>query len=162
MSPAPDPAATLRSLIGVVVTGADSRACSELLGGIKQLRGWLDAFEAQVSTRLGELHEAGGAPAADLHSKCGGVSAAEGKRKERRSKTIETAPSFGEALSAGAVGAEHVDALANVTAKLDDEVKTSLLDREDDLLADATRMTPEQFGRSCRDLARQLERDQGI
>jgi hypothetical protein len=90
------------------------------------------------------------------------VSAAEGKRKDRRSKTIDEAPSFGDALASGDVGAEHVDALAAATSKLDDDVKSALLDREDDLLADASRMTPEQFGRSCRDLARRLERDQGI
>ena len=31
-----------------------------------------------------------------------------------------------------------------------------------DLLSDATSMSPEQFGRSCRQLARRLERDQGV
>jgi hypothetical protein len=90
------------------------------------------------------------------------VSAAEAKRKERRSETIDEAPSFGEALASGDVGAEHVDALAAATSKLNDDVKAALLDHEDDLLAEASRTTPEQFGRSCRELARRLERDNGI
>jgi hypothetical protein len=163
MSTPVDPSQALRVLTGATVRSADSGVCASLLGTVKQLRGWIDSFEAGVTSRMRELHEtAGAAPAADLHTKCGGVSAAEGKRKDRRSKTIDEAPSFGDALASGDVGAEHVDALAAATSKLDDDVKSALLDREDDLLADATRMTPEQFGRSCRDLARRLERDQGI
>ena len=137
--------------------------CAQLLTGTRQLRGWLDAVEAHITSRITELHDtAGGAPAADLHTRCGGVSAAEGKRKQRRSETIETATSFGEALGSGTIGAEHVDALANATTKLDDDTTTQLFDLEAGLLADAAAMTPEQFGRSCRDRIRRLERDQGL
>ncbi|MDW3214629.1 MAG: DUF222 domain-containing protein [Ilumatobacteraceae bacterium] len=158
-----DPSVALRVLTGATTRSADPDECAGLLGTVKQLRGWIDSFEAGVTSRLRELHAtAGAAPAADLHTRCGGVSAAEGKRKERRSKTIDEAPSFGDALASGDVGAEHIDALAAATSKLDDDVKTALLGHEDDLLADATRMSPERFGRSCRDLARRLERDQGI
>lgn len=145
------------------VDAVDGDGCTEILVAARQVRGWLDAIEARVSTRLGELHDAaGGAPASDVHTRCGGVSAAEGKRKQRRSETIDDAPSFGCALAAGRIGAEHVDALASATVKLDDDVKSALLDCEDDLLADAERLTPEKFGRSVRDLARRLELDHGI
>ena len=158
-----DPSQALGILTMATVRSADPDVCASLLGTVKQLRGWIDSFEAGITSRMRELHAtAGAAPAADLHTKCGGVSAAEGRRKDRRSKTIDDAPSFGDALASGDVGAEHVDALAAATSKLHDDVKTALFDHEDDLLADATRMTPEQFGRSCRELARRLERDQGI
>ena len=53
-------------------------------------------------------------------------------------------------------------ALANTTAKLDDDTKTKLLDDEAELLDEARSMSPEQFGRSCRNRARRLERDAGI
>lgn len=163
MHTAVDPELTLEVLATAAVETADSESCADLLGATRRLRGWIDSFEARVTGRMRELHEtAGAAPAADLHTSCGGVSAAEGRRKERRSKTLDEAPSFDDALAAGSIGAEHVDALAGVTSRLDDDVKAGLLDCADDLLADATRMTPEQFGRSCRDLARRLERDQGI
>ncbi len=153
----------LKALDGAEIAAADSAACADLLGHAKRVRGWVDSIEAQVTSRMRELHaKAGGAPAADLHTRCGGVSSAEGKRKERRSETIDEAPSFGEALATGSIGAEHVDALANATARLDDDTKAALLDLEDDLLSDATAMSPEKFGRSCRELARMLERDQGI
>lgn len=137
--------------------------CADLLRSAKQVRGWLDAQEARITSRMTELHETqGAAPASDVHTRCGGVSAAEGKRKERRSTTLDEAPSFGDALAEGRIGAEHVDALANATSRLDDDVKASLLDGEHDLLASATSMSPEKFGRHVRDRIRTLERDQGL
>ena len=158
-----DPSSILTALMSVDVATTDADGCARMLGETKRLRGWIDALEAKVTRRAGELHDqAGAAPAADLHAKCGGVSSAEGKRKERRSKTLDDAPSFGDALESGDIGAEHVDALANATARLDDDIKDQLFGHEDDLLDDARRMTPEEFGRSCRDLGRRLEKDQGI
>ncbi|MDW3212501.1 MAG: HNH endonuclease [Ilumatobacteraceae bacterium] len=145
------------------VTAADSARCADLLRDVRLARGWLDAAEARITSRMTVLHDsAGAAPAADLHTRCGGVSAAEGKRKERRSKTLDEAPSFGDALADGAIGAEHVDALANATARLDDEVKASLLGETSDLLGAAASMSPERFGRHVRDRARRIERDNGV
>jgi len=99
---------------------------------------------------------------ADVHGYVGGVSAAEGRRKDRRSKTIDEAPGFGEALATGVIAAEHVDALANATATVADDVRTGLLGQQDSLLAAASTMTPEQFARTCRERIRRLERDHGI
>lgn len=145
------------------VTAADSARCADLLRDVRLARGWLDAAEARITSRMTVLHDsAGAAPAADLHTRCGGVSAAEGKRKERRSKTLDEAPAFGNALADGAIGAEHVDALANATSRLDDDIRASLLDETTDLLGAATTMSPERFGRHIRDRARNLERDNGI
>ncbi|WP_166657366.1 HNH endonuclease signature motif containing protein [Ilumatobacter fluminis] len=159
----PDPAAELAAIFAVDVTVADPTGCATVLGATRRLRGFIDQVEAGVTRRMIELHEEqGAAPAADVHARTGGVSSAEGKRKERRSKTLDEAPSFEDALGAGEIGAEHVDALANATAKLDDDVKDQLFDRESDLLDDARRLSPEEFGRSVRDLARAIERDNGI
>jgi hypothetical protein len=142
---------------------ADSAACAAVLADLRRSRGWLDAVEARFTSRMRQLADTGNAaPAAAEHSRHGGVSAAEGRRKERRSKVIDDAPSFGEALAEGAIGAEHCDALANATASLDDAIKTELLAGEADLLADAAAMTPEEFARHCNDRIRQLERGHGI
>ncbi len=158
-----DPGSALTALQAAAVHDCDSGACEQLLAEVRRLRGWVDAVEARITSRMRELHATTGtAPAADQHTRCSGVSSAEGKRKERRSTALDEAPSFGDALAAGSIGAEHVDALANATARLDDDVKAAVLDREHELLADATRLSPEQFGRTCRDLARLLERDRGI
>ena len=145
------------------IGGAGSAECAALLGDVRRARGWLDAVEARVTSRMRELYaSAGAAPAADEHGRHGGVSAAEGKRKERRAETIEQAPSFGEALAEGVIGAEHVDVLANATCGLDADVKAQLFAKADELVVEAVSMTPEQFGRHCRDQVRRLESDQGI
>ncbi len=136
--------------------------CNNLLGQVRLVRGWLDAVEAHITSCLTEHHAAGqSAPAADTHTKAGRVSAAEGRRKERRSKTIKDAPKFGEALAGGEIGSEHVDALAAATSRLDDSIKAELLGQED-LLDVARSETPEKFGQTVRDRARTLEADNGI
>jgi hypothetical protein len=61
----------------------------------------------------------------------------------------------------GGIGAEHVDALAAGTSRLDDVIKAALLG-QDDLLEAARSQTPEQFGQTVRDRARTLEADHGI
>lgn len=156
-------AQALAALDAADVAASDGATCADLLASIRKVRGWVDALESRVTSRMRELHDtACAAPAADLHTRCGGVSAAEGRRKERRSEVIDRAPSFGDALASGTIGAEHVDALANATAQLGDDVRAALFDLERELLDDATRMTPERFGRVCPDRARRLERDQGI
>ena len=157
-----DVVTAIEAIDGSVATASSGR-CADLLRDVRVVRGWLDAAEARITSRMTELHDtSGGAPAADLHTRCGGVSAAEGKRKERRSKTLDEAPAFGDALADGAIGAEHVDALANATSKLDDDTKSSLLDETSDLLDAATTMSPEKFSRHVRDRARKLERDNGL
>lgn len=153
----------LAALDGADVASASSAECVALLQQARLARGWVDAVEATITSRMRELYETtGAAPAADQHTRCGGVSSAEGRRKERRSQAIDEAPSFGDALAAAEIGAEHVDALANATSKLDDDTKSHLLGDEAELLDDARSMSPERFGRRCRDRVRQLERDAGI
>lgn len=143
--------------------GAGGSELGDLLGHARRLRGWLDAVDAQLTSRLRELHQtSGGAPAADEHTRCGGVSAAEARRRDRRSKALDAAPSFGDALAEGAISADHVDALANATSRLDDDIANALFGLADDLVADAVRLSPERFGRSVRDLVRRLEADNGL
>ena len=90
------------------VDAADSAVCGDLLRQARKVRGWLDAFEARVSSRMTALYNAAaGPPAAAEHGKHSGVSAAEGLRREKRSKAIEHAPSFGDALASGSIGAEE-------------------------------------------------------
>jgi hypothetical protein len=157
------PSAALAALATVDTAVASPLECAAVLSNSRLVRGWLDAVEAGATSRLTEHHAAGqSAPPADTHTKCGGVSAAEGRRKERRSKTINDAPHFGDALAGGGIGAEHIDQLAAATARLDDTVKAALLGEQDDLLEAARSQTPEKFGQTVRDRARTLEADHGI
>ena len=145
------------------VGAADSAVCADLLRQAKRVRGWLDLFEARVTSRMTELYEQrSGPPAAAEHGRHAGVSAAEGLRREKRSKAIEDAPSFGDALASGSIGAEHVDALANAVASTTGDVQAEFLAEHDRLAATAAALTPEQFARHCRDRVRRLERAHGI
>jgi hypothetical protein len=161
--------AAVEALDTADLAAADTAVCIDLLRDVRRTRGWLDAVEARISSRMRDLStitpgSAGPAATAvaDLHGAVGGVSAAEGRRKERRSKTLDDAPSFADALETGKIGAEHVDALANATAGLDDDLNNELLGQQESLLAAATSKTPEEFSRLCRDRIRRLERDHVI
>jgi len=160
---ATDVIAAMEVLGAADVACADPAACAVLLGEVRQVRGWLDATEARVTSRLNELSAAlGTAPAADVHVRAGGVSAGEGRRKERRADTLAQVPVFAEALSAGQVGTEHVDALAAAVAVLDHDTRTALFDRDLSLLGIAMHSTPEQFGRHVRSTIRTLELCAGV
>lgn len=157
------PSQTLQVLVDSDATVADGARCEILLGGVTALRGWLDSYEAGVTTRLAALHdEDDGTPAADVHTDIAGVSAGEARRRERRAAVIDRVPVFGEALAAGRIGAEHVDALANAVVKLDSDVRDRLFAVADQLLVQAEAMSPDRFARRVRERARRLERDGGV
>ena len=67
-----DPAQTLQVLQSTDLTGADSARCAELLGAAERLRGWVDAFVADVTVQLDELHDTEDClPAVDVHTHTG-------------------------------------------------------------------------------------------
>lgn len=163
MDATPTPEQALSDLLPADIGALDAASAAAALGSVRSIRSYLDAYEARVTTHVRSLHDQGSsAPAADLHTRDGKVSAREAKTKERRAETLEQAPSLAEKLAAGDVTSAHADALANAMSGIDDDTRRELLDHEGDLAADAARMTPEQFGRACRDLIRMLTRDQGI
>ena len=125
---------------------------------MKIVQGWIDRHQAAVMSRSNQLDVS----AAEVLIRNAGISAAEAKTKDRRSKALEDAPSFSDALATGTVSAGHTDALANATSRLDDTTKELFLEHEASLLDQATHSTPEEFARHCRQLKDRIARDQGI
>jgi hypothetical protein len=163
MNQPPDLAGTLSAVLPRDVEALDAQTAGEALRRVKALRGSLDAYEARVTTRITTLNATGdSAPAADLHTREGGVSSREAKQKEQRAKTLTQAPALGDKLAAGEVTTAHADALTNAASGLDEQTRAELFGMHADLAADAAHMTPEQFGRSVRDTIRFIERDHGI
>jgi hypothetical protein len=157
------PADAIRALLPDDISVLDAEHAGATLQTVKACRGFLDAYEARLTRHIGRLHAAGAsAPAADLHTRDGGVSSKEARQKERRAEALEHAPSLADSLETGDVTAAHADALADVTARLDDATKAAFFDHHELLAADATRRTPEEFAKNCRDLLRSIERDQGL
>ncbi len=158
-----DPSIAFEALVGCDVAACHSDDAVALIRSIKHVRGWIDRFEADLTRHLAALYEQGvGAPAAELHARSHGMSAAEARKKERRANALGDAPSFGDALANGDVGAEHADGLASATARLDDATKAAFIDHEKALLDEAKHSSPEEFSRHCRGLVSRLERDQGV
>ncbi|MEI6497981.1 MAG: hypothetical protein WCO88_15075, partial [Actinomycetota bacterium] len=60
----------MEALEGVDVAVVSAAGCSNLLLDVRRVRGWLDAFEARVTSRVDELAAAGsGASSVDLHTR---------------------------------------------------------------------------------------------
>ena len=158
-----DPVATAAALAAVDFGTCPAGKAGDVARRMKQMRGWLDAFEAAYTNWVDALYQQGsGAPAADVHTRDQGVPSHEARKRERRAKTIKDAPRFGEALSNGEIAAEHVDALANATAKLDADLKAELLARQADLVRMASHTTPERFARHCRSELDRIRRRHGV
>src|SRR5688572_12678799 len=150
-----NPADTLRTLLPDDVTVLDATRAGETLKTVKGCRGFLDAYEAKLTRHINRLHADGeSAPAADLHTRDGGVSSKEAKQKERRAEALEQAPSLADKLETGDVTAAHADALADVTSRLDADTRAAFFGHEELLADDAARRTPEEFAKNCRDLIR--------
>lgn len=151
-------------LADATVVEASSAAVEQLLVHVRNVRGFIDAVEACASHRLRTLSDQGdlAGSVVDAHVAVGGVSTREARTKERRADMCGRAPSFGDALATGGISSSHVDALANITSKLDDHIVGKLLDFEQDLLVDAKRLPPNQFSKTCRALVAVLEHDEGV
>ncbi len=128
-----------------------------------RVRGWLDSLDARIAVAATRLASEG--RSADAATVLGGG----GRRSRRdadaaaaRGAVCEKLPAVGTALAEGTVSAGHVDALANATRQLDDDAKDRLAGHEQALVAAAGSMSPEQFDRECRDLARGLSDDGGL
>jgi Domain of unknown function (DUF222) len=128
-----------------------------------RVRGWLDALDARVAARATRLADEDNA--ADAATVLGGG----GRRSRRDAEAVaarggvcERMPALGEALADGTVTANHVDAVVNAARHLDDDGKARLADHAESLVKAAASLTPEQFDRECKDLARNLAGDDGL
>lgn len=135
----------------------DRDELTELTGQLATHQAWCDALKVRITRRQRHLADEGRAePARDLHSRHGQQSSKDAKTTTDREQVCTALPSFEDALGAGDVSAGHVDAIANTTRSLDDELLAEFLAAEDDLLACATAQGVDVFERGCRELAKHL------
>jgi hypothetical protein len=153
-----DPQAMFTSLVHADPATLTITEVVSTLQTFRVVQGWMDHLQARLLSRSNQLDVS----AAEVLIRNAGISAAEAKTKNRRSKALEEAPSFSDALAAGAVSAGHTDALANATSRLDQPTKDLFLEHEAALLDQATHSTPEEFARHCRQLKDRIAKDQGI
>ena len=132
-----------------------------------QLRSWLASIEVRCARRTSELAATGQSePAESLLGDEGQRSTRDAVGITRRSHACDAMPSFEEALAAGVISGDHVDAVARVLRGLDAEVRAVFIGYEAQLLVAATRERIVMFDRTCRDLAKCLiaerDRDAGV
>lgn len=152
-------------LAGLLASDPSSVGRDDLAGLVKRsqrVRGWLDAFDARIAIRAGDLADQGSCESA------GSVLTGRGRRSQRdaeaaanRGDVCKTMPTVQDALAEGTISAGHVDAIANAAAQLDDSAKAELRDLEKNLVNAATAMPVEDFERECQNLGRILTGDDG-
>ena len=148
----------LSSLVAADVATADGSTLRDLADAASRVRSWLDAFDVRLVARANEL--AGRDDTATALLRHRGRRAATAVAD--RTRTVTAVPQMGEALATGQVSAAHLDVLGQAAATLDEEGQERLAGHGAALAASAATMTPERFGRECRDLARNLAGDGGV
>ncbi len=118
---------------------------------------WCDALEVRITRRQRHLASEGRAePVPDLLIRHGQQSGKHARAAAEREQVCSSLPAFEDAMSAGTVSAGHVDAIADATRNLDEQLLVEFHACHADLLADAARQGVDTFERGCRDLARHL------
>ncbi len=156
MRPARDPltgavGGTLDVLSTADLDAADRDAVAGFVKRSAELRSWLDAFDVRCVRRTTELADRGRSePAESLIAEVGLQSARQSRLVRLRAESCDLFALFERALTAGEVGAGHVDALSMVIRDLNDEQCFCLIDREERLVEAARRMRVDDFVRYCR------------
>jgi hypothetical protein len=135
----------------------DADQLVELTSQVSQLKSWCDALQVRATRRQRKLAAEGRAddPRNTL-SRHGRTSSKDARNANDREQVCSTMPGFEDALAQGAIAAGHVDAVANATRNLDEQLLAEFHGCADDLLTDALGRSVDGFERNCRDLARSL------
>ncbi len=144
------------TLNGSDVGALDRAGLDEAAGWTKRARSALDAYEARLLTAANRAFD-GGAAGAELMRTAAGCSQREARRRARRAETLADMPAVAQALSDGAITAEHADALV----KAAEATSTAVVDADPSLLAKAESLPADLAAREVADWAhrRQSEQD---
>lgn len=92
----------------------------------------------------------------------GQVSGGTARRESARARVATSMPQLGDALVAGTIGGEHLDALARASAGLDENEQAALRARQPELASAAERLPVDAFGRLVRGEIDRIRRDHGL
>ncbi|NND75642.1 MAG: DUF222 domain-containing protein [Ilumatobacter sp.] len=147
----------------VIVTRADPAAppaeLKSALGDVQALRSFCAAAEADLGRRLAERVSF---PEAEL-SESSKESLHASTRTLERAATLDAVPGLAAALDRATVTAGHVDAVTKAAKGLDDdEQRSDLFDRVDELVGVAQAATVAEFAKRVRDAASRIAADAGV
>ena len=154
--------ATVALLLAAEPDVAERDEVAEIVRHARQVQSWLDSVNVACARRTRELASSGKAePAESLLGDEGHRPSRESAIINKRVPACDAMPKFEAALAEGTISAGHVDAVAAVLGRLDDEIRAAFIAEQDRLLGAAQRQRVEDFSTGCRDLVRFLtaERD---
>lgn len=153
---------TVRALDQLRPDEADRAATEDALRLITQARRLIDAAEIRWNRRLVELAAEDPAVSPEhVNARSTQRSLRKATDAVRRSTRAAVAPVFDDAVAAGAISAEHLDAFVRGVHSLNKGLRPRLLELQHDLLRHARRQTPEDFAQRVRDEVRRIEGDGG-
>lgn len=136
------------------------------LDEVRRERARLDAVEASIVRDMDAIMRDPDHPdfvVADAELvRSAGLSHRDAKRVIARAATLDVIPGFDSALATGAVTSGHVDALAAGLAKLSPADQVRLVDRGHNLLANAQRLSVDEFAKTVRVEVARAQSDGGL
>lgn len=138
---------------------ADPGAIKSAMRASSELRSWLAAGDAALARRLAAQVSF---PEKDI-ADCTRTSLNDAMKTRERSKTLDAAPSFANALDRADITPAHVDALTRSANSLEDaDQRAELFDRAESLAGVAASATVEEFRRRLSLEVKGIQRDDGI
>ena len=153
-----NPTAALAELVDNDPACADRAQLGELMRLARKVRGFLDGYDIACARRARHLNAQGQSESAFgmfLDSGCG--SGKEAHANELREGVCGELPEFEDALAAGDVSKDHLDAIARNIKNLTDQERGDLKGRTDEVLESATGHTAEAFDKHLKTIITQIK-----
>ena len=159
-APLPHAVEVLTKLLDVDISSMSLSELDAVVADRRVVAGALDAIDVAVARRTRQLRQESpggrGRRPADVLGDDGRRSAKDSKAAEARGDACDRLGSFEDALANASVSSGHVDGLASALGSLDDAGKDELAEHEQSLLDQAEQSSVEDFTRSVRNLARDI------
>ncbi|CAN5549197.1 hypothetical protein BH10ACT2_BH10ACT2_13270 [soil metagenome] len=136
----------------------DQSAIAAALAAVTCIAAWCEAQKIGHAQMLEGL----GVPAEDVLAEASRCNPRDAQRVVERSRTIQVAPVFGEALNDGRIAVGHLDHLAISLRRLAAGPRAALLADTPRLVLLAAASTPDEFARTLRTEERRLATDDGM
>jgi hypothetical protein len=137
---------------------ADADQIQAGLVSIRQIQAWCDAQHAGLVAQLRGVDSFPEKRIADASKR----SLGHATKSTERSATLAATPRLTEALTNGAITADHIDAVTRASKQLDGTQRNTLIDRADQLTAIAEAGTVNDFARRLDLEAKRLQETDGI
>ncbi len=128
------------------------------LVAVREVRAWLDAQQAGLVTQLRAVDSFPEKAVAEAAKQSLGQAA----KSTERSTTLDATPQLAEALSDGAITADHVDAVTRASRRLDGAKRDEFIERANHLAEVAKAGTVDEFARRLDLETKRLQEDDGM